>query len=550
MIRPADSTYVARPQAAADEHHARQSTAAQHLALVCLYALVIAGYFVLRYATRWTEGDTTLVTRAIESVQSRGTVLPYGGVVYPHGFSYQAVAVALLFATGLSVDTLQTVVWPLLATTGLALAAYVFYARLSGDRRAAILAVLFLLLQADMLFVTLRGSHEKLTWVLIVMALTLLHHSIGGPLSLMVIDVFLFYLVIFALTSVNVFFASTFVAAVVLGLVFGMAGFILSRRRSSLAAGSLLPSDLRRLIYVSLSCGILFFLFVVYVYPPALLYVVQLGQVGDQIGAAILSFDASGQPYEYISYGWISRGAYLGLTLFTWMLIALSFAEWVRQGIDILRGRQALTLSVSFEWLLYAGFALQVGLSIAVDYAGVLSQNLQLRIFPGFAIMAALLLSRGVWRLFSSPRLSPGRRPRRLVLGLLALACAWFAVASVLKATNEPLLSNKWMFYSLSEDGAIGWTEEQVRSASVWSGVDERLREVFNLRHRATTQSENTYAAFTLDIEDRYILLSERERLHGMRMGVALPLVDDWLQVYDNGDASLYHRRPRTPYQR
>lgn len=554
MTHPDNRTGALSSKAPDREQVVRKSIPADQLALLFLYALALAGYFVLRYATYWAEGDTSNITRAIESVQSQGTLLPYRGVVYPNGYGYQAVAQVLISATGLSTQAVQTVVWPLLSGLGLALTAYVFYAKISGDRRVAILAGLFLLLQPDVLFVTFRGSHEKLTWPLILVALTLLYHSIGRPLSVLVIDTILFYLTVFAVTSINVFFASTFIVDVALSLVLGVVSFRLSRRRPSAVRPSLLPPDLRRLIYIVFSCAIILFLFAVYFYPPALHYILQLDRIRDQLGATILSFETVGQPYEYITYGWTSSGVYLGLTLFTWLLILSSFVEWVRRGIDILRRRQEFSLRSSFDWLLYAGFAIQVGASIAVDYAGVLSQNLQLRIFPGFTIMAALLLARGVRRLLSSSRQDPGPRlgswARRLAMGALVLACGWFAVASVLKATNEPLLSNKWTFYSPPEDGAIGWTEEHVHWSRIWTGVDERLWALFSMKYRSASQSQNTYTAFTLDAGEPYVLLSEREQLRALRMGVTLPLVDDWQRVYDNGDAYLYHRRPLTPYQR
>lgn len=527
------------PTAARAPRSPRRYTA--HLALLLLYALAVAGYFVLRYAAHGADSDVSVFNRAIQAVREQGTLLYSGGSVYPHGFAYQAASAALLQVTGLSVQTLQTIVWPLLAGLGLALVAFVFYAEIAGDRRIALLASFLLFLQPDVLFVTLRGSHEKFDWPLILLALTLLCKGARSPKG-RTVQVLLFYLAVFALTSTNAFFATTFLAAIVLSLLFATLAVSLSHRRLSEAR------DLRRLIYVSLSCGILLFVFMFYLYRPAILYLRELNRVSDQIGATILSFEAPGQPYAYISYGWISRQVYLGLTAFTWLLIGLSFAEWARQAIEILKGRHTVSLENSLDWLLYAGFAFQIAVSIAVDYSGVLGQNLQLRVFPGFTILAVLMVARGARRVFSSLHLSGWTR--RLALGLLLLAFAWFSVAALLKATNEPVLSNKWNFYARSEDSAIGWIEDYLGSGNVWSGIDERLREVYNSRHAAGTEVSRKYHVFTLKADDRLVLFSEREQLRGMRMGIALPLVDDWPRVYDNGDVYLYYRRPVTPYQR
>ena len=64
------------------------------------------------------------------------------------------------------------------------------------------------------------------------------------------------------------------------------------------------------------------------------------------------------------------------------------------------------------------------------------------------------------------------------------------------------------------------------------------------------TVSNNVYEAYDFEPRDSHILLSERERLRATRMGIAMPSVLGWNRVYDNGDVYLYHRRPRTPYQR
>src|SRR3989337_327528 len=79
-----------------------------------LYGLAVAAYFVVRYAGQWAEGDTARITQAIEVVQAEGTILP-PGFAYQHGYAYQTISVALLAATGLDPQTLQTVVYPFLA---------------------------------------------------------------------------------------------------------------------------------------------------------------------------------------------------------------------------------------------------------------------------------------------------------------------------------------------------------------------------------------------------------------------------------------------------
>ncbi len=508
--------------------------------LLLLYALAVAGYAVLRYRGQWTETDTATLTNLIEVMREQATIRP-AGLAYPHGFAYQVVSLAVLSAIGLPVQALQTTVYPFLAVIGLVLTSLAFFTQVTGDRRVAILASLSLFFQPDVMFVTLRGSHEKLDWPLMMVALTLLYRSVNQPLRRTTVYVGLFYLTVFAMMATNVFFASTFLISFILSLLLGLAARTFLRSRST-------SSDLRRLTYVSLSCSVLLFTFMAYIYPLALSNLRTLRTIWDQIGTLLLSFEIKGQPYEYISYGWVSPQAYLGLTAFTWLLIISSLAEWLWRGKQILDGRENLGLRDSLDWLLYAGFAIQVGLSIIVDFAGVLSENMQLRVFPGFTVLALCLLARAAWRVASSPRLRGWKR--RIALGLAGAAVSWFALASVFKATNEPVFSNKWGFYSTSEDSAVYWIDSHVRFGNIWTGLDERINALFRTNYGGRSQSRNVYDIYALKPQDRYVLFSERERERGLRMGIAMPSVLGWIRVYDNGEVYLYHKRPLTPYQR
>jgi hypothetical protein len=518
----------------------RFSQARLLVGLVLLYGLAVAGYSVLRYQGQWTDGDSAVITRMIEVVRDQGTIHP-AGPAYPHGFDYQAASLVILSATGLSLQTLQATVYPFLAVAGLALTSLAFFSQVTRDRWIAALATLFLFLQPDLLFVTLRGSHEKLDWPLMMVALMLLYRSVGRPLRTMVVYVALFYLTVFAMITTNVFFASTFLVAVVFSLVLGLVVKAFLRRSPTS------PTDFRRLTYVGLSCGVLIFTFMAYVYPLALSNLRTLNTIADRVSAFLLSFEIKGQPYQSIPSAWVSPGVYLGLTAFTWFLIAASFAEWLRRGRQILGGREGLGLLENLDWLLYAGFAIQVGLSVIVDFAGVLSANMQLRVFPGFTVLAVVLLARAVGRVAASPWLRGWRRGA--AIGLAGLAIAWFAVAAVFKATNEPLFSNKWVFYSSSEDTAVRWTEDHLHFANIWTGLDERIAAAFSFNY-GRSQSGNVYDIYAFKSQDRYVLFSEREHQRGLRMRIAMPSTLAWSRVYDSGDVYLYHKRPQTPYQR
>jgi len=516
------------------------------LVILFLYMVLVGGYAVARYSFRAVHGDTTALAIATETMHDEGHIQPTTGVVYQHGFTYQVTSLVLLAVTGLSVQDLQTALWPLIAPLGLGIAAFAFYLQITKNRLTAVLAVFLLLLQADVLFVTLRGSHEKLDWPLMLVALMLLSDSVELPLQKMIRRVLLFYLVVFTMSTINVFFASTFVTALAVSFILAILVKLYARTRLSATTAS--DTEPSRLFYVSLSCALLVFVSMAYVYPVALSNLRTLRGILEQISALLLSFEIKGNPYGYVAFGWTSPWVYLGLTVYTWLLIILSLIVWIRRGIAIFRAPPVGWLRDNLDWLLYAGFTLQLGISLVVDVAGALGQNMQLRVFPGFTVMAAVILARGLRRFGMSHLLSG--KTRQIALAVGSLAVAWFAMASLLKATNEPLLSNKWSFYGQTEMMSLDWTNQHLQSAAVWTGIDGRLAVVFAFWHANQSSSRNLYDAYDFKPNDRYILLSEREQTRATRLGIAMPSVLDWNRVYDNGEVWLYHKRPRTPYQR
>jgi hypothetical protein len=607
---------------------------AGQLLVLFVYALAVSGYFVARYSARWAEADTSSFTSAIESMRQQASILPAGTAVYTHGFAYQAVSLALLSATGLPVQTLQAVLWPLLSGVGLVLTAFAFYTQLAAGRRITMpaaaaesslrasgateaisdsaegdchreyhreyswrgswrcfaslamtvkrecnrrvttpvavpgaLAGLLLLLQPDVLFVTLRGSHEKLVWPLMMVALTLLCLSLRRPGRSTVAYAGSFYLAVFALIATNVFFASTFLVAIIFSLGLGLLVSRLPGQGLRARASPVRLTGLRRLLYISLSCTILIFLSMFYIYPPSLSNLRTLRSAFDQLAVLLLGAGAvPGQPYDYISTAWTSPGVYLALTAFTWLLVVLSFVAWLWHGKQMLSERRALDLRQDLDWLLYAGFGLQVALSIVADFAGVLSENLQLRLFPAFTVLAVAMLARGAVHLasFSQQPSSARRRGslpsglfasapawmKRVALGLATLALAWFGIASVLKATNEPLISNKWTFYAPSEEYALRWVDGHLQSTTVWTGLDERLLTASGLKAPGQAEYQNRNDLYDLDPATRYVLFSERECLRATRLGMPMPSVLGWNRIYDDGDVRLYQQRPSTPYQK
>src|SRR5689334_17879326 len=114
------------------------------LALLGL-ALLAGTYFVVRYGGQWAEADTGLMAHATRVVAQTQQLAPVNDGVYSNGYGYQVVSSAIMAFTGLDIQTLQQMVYPLVAAF-LVLPAWVLYRELTGSARAASLATLLLLL--------------------------------------------------------------------------------------------------------------------------------------------------------------------------------------------------------------------------------------------------------------------------------------------------------------------------------------------------------------------------------------------------------------------
>ena len=229
-------------------------------------------------------------------------------------------------------------------------------------------------------------------------------------------------------------------------------------------------------------------------------------------------------------------------------MLALSFVSWLLKGRALLVRSRNVPSNVLLLWLLYPAFASLLALSVLLDVAGVLSANLQVRLFPYLMVVAIPLASEVLAQCVRRVRRS-SVAAHWTVAALLALCVLYFSGASLLKATSDPLLSDNWVFYSTEERRAMEWTGTHLRNTSVWIGPGGRLR--------ASSDVHGGWSDYGIEVdaniqasESRYVLVSDAIEMLTIRLQVSLPDTRAHLKVYDSGDVSFYQLRPRTPYQR
>ncbi len=507
-----------------------------YLFLLAGYVLLAAGYIGARFLWNWTSTDDARLTVAAEAIYAEGTIVP--SETYPFGYGYPALNVFLSYLTGLSIRTLQVYVQPFLIVLLVPLA-FAAYRNLTGRPATAMLASLMLFLQPEFLFESARSSHAKLTWamalgLLYALAASFREAESGRPIGKWVV---LSYLFAFGLTTSSAFFASSYLFAIACSFL----GWQLWRRWSRRQTRGWTP--LTRLLYVTLSCSVLLYVVIYHIYPPAGGQLSILRSIVDQVAMLLLGIETATNPYRYVQSAWVSEGVYIALTLFNWLVLLLSFSFWLLRGKRMLEGREELSPNQLFLWLLYGGFGLFLAVSVILDLSGALSANMQVRVFPHLMIVAiplagealAGLARRASWRMALS--------------GGLVVLIMVFSLSSLLKVTNEPLLSHNWVFHTDLERRAVEWLGKHGEDAWVWMGVDERLV--------ALAEADSLWKARRLrpkwgrpDDRPVYFILSETMTLRAWRAGAELPDVFSYNRIYDNRFAAIYRTRSGSPYRR
>ncbi len=425
-------------QPALPPHVPRPASPRTDLPLLLALALLVGLFVLLRYGGLWGDNDTNAFSQIIQAAVEAGSLTP-PTYLYSNGYGYPALGVLLVQLTGLNLSMLQ-IAGGMLLWVWLVIPAWLAFSEFTASRTAASLAILILLLQPEFLFPMLRGTHEKFTRGLIFVCLYLLLRSLRErDLRRLVGLVAAFYLAAYAMLTFNNLLATSFIAALVLALVF----FLAARR----FVPTVSDGDDRvpqRLVLVVLSLLALAFFFTFYAYPPAQAQLRILQSLGDRLALLFLQVEeASANPYAVVNAGWISLPVYFLVSLANWLLLLGSVLVWLGQTVGwFVRRRGAPAREEVLLWAFYAAFAIQGALSILVDISGALAANLQHRIYPSFTMLAAPLVA--VWLERRAAALSQPDRLR--VRWGLGAGLGFLLLLTLLKASSEPLLSNYWTF--------------------------------------------------------------------------------------------------------
>jgi hypothetical protein len=531
---------------------------------VLIVSLTFGAFFVLRYFGYWSEQDTAVFSRIIADMQEAGSLRSPGG--YTHGFAYPVWASTIAAMAGLSVDQLLQLYTPLIGCLFLGLFGFATFRRLFVSQRTALLATVLLFLTPELFFTMSRGNHEKFTVSLVFLAILCLVNGFLEGYQKRRWRVFaawtiVLYLIAFTLISLNIFFGSIFMASVTLILV--LTTLVAGVRP---VKGVKLRVIARRLVLVVSCLWLLFVLMIWYVYP-------QRGTNSRLIGSAVENISlllglaepaseatlesgavetaeeefVASNPYSVGSTDWANLSIYRLVSLFRWTLLLGSVVTMLSLFIYTLRHLEQVTFPTFFLISFYGALAVLMGIAIPVDFLNLSAgSNLQVRVYTYFSLLAVPMLAYGindVLERFRPTRLKP------FVSFAVKVALVGFAILSLLKATLDPAISNRWTFYYPAEVQAAHFWNERMQSRILWTGAEGRLQYAYTIEHPLGLPNNNTLTVLS-HTGTTHALYSPVVAASAVAWGRFPSLY--WLEnkVYDNGIAQVYHRLPETPFQR
>ncbi len=495
---------------------------------ICIYALISNIYLLIRYSGRWIEGDSSRMIRSAQAVQSQATIIPTK-FAYPNGPGHSMISTALSELSGVSIPMLSMYILPLFGAI-VVMIAYIAFLELTGSKKIALLSAFLLSLQSDFLFTVFRNTHEKFTYSMILLSIFFLSRSFSKRTNVkeFVYYIFLFYVTVLGMISYNFFFAATYIFAVT--VTFALGYLISDLPHQSLS--------FRRLTYTAATSFTFFFSYMFYLYAPSMNLFHLFDSLTDKIGAIALATELHVTPqYTYIFQTWISFRIWLVLTLFNWVIAPLSLAAWIYFVYKFLIKKQKISQPMLLLLMFYAAFSIQLLITIFVDRFGVFN-NLELRVFPVLMFFAIPLASISIIKILEFQGLREGQS--RAIKSLFMILILIFVTGSLLKATNDPLVSSKWLFYSGQEKEAIFWIERNIPGEAVWAGLDARIIYLFNTYSKLERHDSIKFIGLE---KARYWFISDIVETRAQRIRYPLPAVLKKPIIYDSGSVKIYEGR-------
>jgi hypothetical protein len=226
-----------------------------------------------------------------------------------------------------------------------------------------------------------------------------------------------------------------------------------------------------------ITASVLFLVIIFFVYTPAITFILGLDSVFSQVAVFLTGAETWGGSsfagYRYVGQTWTPLYVYFAVSALTWLILPLSASRFIGNLRNPTKfegelPRSKRTIQYPPLNLLYLGFGILLAFAIPIDFLGLYSGNIELRVLVPFFFFAVPLASLTLRKVFAQ---------RRLVRVLIVVFIVTvFLFGALIKPTNDPAFSNNWTFYSDGEREAVSWTLQHVpQTVRVYGDYDARL---------------------------------------------------------------------------
>lgn len=500
-----------------------------HLILVYLYVLFSHIYFICRYSGRWGDWDSSFMVKAFQAVYEEATILPTT-VIYENGFGSQVIASFIVNISNITIQEYSLIIHPII-TTVYVFIAYSLFFQLTGKHNISVVSTLLISLQPEFFWTSARNTHEGFTYLMVLIAIFSLTKSISmnkETTQRYSAYVVIFYTSIMCMISLNSFFASSFIITMMISFI---VLYIMSKKIKT-------TFYLKRFIYMPTTCIVLIFTYMFYIYAPAENFFIYSVTFMDKIASLFNVVDAQSTPqYEYIYKMWVSPYIWFLLTLFNWIIAFFSFIMFLKMSRDLAATRKRIEPKSALLLSYYFSYSLLLVIYIFADRFGEYASNMELRIFPLLMIFAVPLASILFFKVLNTNKLSIKRKKAIQIFILIFIVAS--AGNSLIKGTSDPIVSNKWIYYSEHEEYGIKWVATNLYGKSINAELDERLLSVFYVH---TELSSYRTVSFTDFDNSQYYFYSDVFHKRAERLNYPIPITKEADLIYNNYDVKIYNK--------
>ncbi len=494
------------------------------LLILLFLTITIAGLYIVNINFYPINGDSTIITKMIEAVESSGSINPKIGPVYSNGYIYQIFAVICSLLCGLKIIEFQYLLRPFFIIIPIYIS-YLLFSSFFKDRKVILISMFLLFVSPITLFSIIESKHGfmVMSFLFLLVFLVLKFQKILKKQY-----VFLILIILIAIDGTNIYMAN------VINICLTFICFLI------LFKYHLISNNNSKQIRLTLIIWIISLLVMVYLYPrmfDGIIYIIK--QIYHSNPSTYMTIP---QTYSYVDMAWKNPLIYwLVIALYNITILPLSLLIFVYLFFSYF----SQSIIYKFKELAIIGIfgilGAIISFTIIIDAAGAygLGANFQLR--TTFLIIPFSILLIGIYI---------GKKPQGIICKLIKSPIFFIflgicLIGSYIYITADPNFSNSWRFFNTYEKNSIFWLDNNIdQSVLVWEGdafvTGSRLADIYQLFRSNISKKKIYFHKFSENLD--FFILSNIIFNHYEDLSQKIPDLNKFGIIFSNGNTDIFHK--------